>query len=148
MQTKNLHMRIFFLPLIVLCIVICSFRNHDNKDSFSSKGFIDTTFFSANTTGGWNTHTSYLATQNDSVQFELILFRNVPENNNWNNDSEAGTIRSDFAPSDTRILYYEELPRNWKITIHPDGKCFFKLLSGPAPSGENIVLPIITKYMK
>jgi hypothetical protein len=148
-MTKTALMRLYvFLLVLLISIVSFSFRTTKNDGELNRVTSGDTTAFTANTTAGWIRHTCYLENIADSVEFEFILFRTVPPDNHWESSSELGTLRSDFVPSDERIFEYSELPRRWKIIIQTDGKCFFQLLSGPAPSGENIVLPVITKYKK
>lgn len=145
---KLIHMRFYFVLLIFFSSLLFSFRSTNTISKTADLNATDTTTFSANAAEGWITHTSYLVNLTDSVEFELILFRTVPAGNNWNNISEAGTIREEFRPSVERVFEYYEHPRTWKITVRTNGKCFFQLLSGPALAGENIVLPILTKYKK
>lgn len=104
--------------------------------------------FVANNSEGWTAHSSYLNILEDSIQFELILFRDVPSGANWESNSWVGTLSENYRPNEQRVFDYSELPRIWKITIETDGRCFFKLQSGPIPEGQPVVLPLITKYKK
>jgi hypothetical protein len=139
---------LYFSTALLSLILLFSFRDINNQSVSVQCDSGDTTAFTVNSSNGWGLYSSYLENINDSVEFELILFRNTPDNNNWNNDSEVGTIVSGYAPSIERIINYQQLPRNWQITIKPNGKCFFRLLGGPEPENSSFVLPVQTKYKK
>lgn len=145
-SNKRAIMRIvFFLPVVTLL----SFSGRETSVSAARQLLPgDTTTFVANTIQGWTRYSSYQEIQGDSIRFELLLFRTVPEGVNWSDDSEVGTINSNYAPLVQTVFEYAELPRFWRITIQPDGKCFFKLLSGPVPQGNPVVLPVLTQYKK
>ncbi len=145
---KLIHIRLYVGQLICSSILLFSSKATNTSNSFFLQYLNDTTAFSANGEAGWTTHTCYLKNLEDSVEFELILFRDVPTGNNWSDPSEAGTVKVEFAPAAERVFEYSEHPRKWKIIIQTNGKCFFQLLSGPNPQGTSIVFPMITKYKK
>ena len=144
---KNKRILSFILVMLSL-ILLFSFRGINGQSVSVQCNSGDTTAFTINSSNGWGLYSSYLENINDSVEFELILFRNTPDNNNWNNDSEAGTIVSGYAPSTKRIINYQQLPRSWQITIKTNGKCLFRLLAGPEPEKSFFVLPVQAKYKK
>lgn len=145
-SNKRVIIRIVFFLSVILLL---SFSRKETPVSVARQ-FLpgDTTTFVANPAQGWSRYSSYQEIQGDSIRFELLLFRTVPQGVNWHEDSEVGTINSSYAPLSDRVFEYAELPRFWRITIQPDGKCFFKILSGPVPLGNPVVLPILTKYKK
>jgi hypothetical protein len=146
---KIQELRYLLAAVSIVCLLLfLSFRNPDKRANNIKSGVGDTTAFTVNTSQGWGLYNSYLEKIGDSVEFELILFRNTPGNNNWSNDSEVGTIKNEYAPSGERTINYQQLPRRWLITIKPDGKCLFRLLSGPEPESSAFVLPVQTKYQK
>jgi hypothetical protein len=147
MQKFMRYRAAYFIPVLIAALIsLCSFSKQHNCPVQPYKNSGDTTAFSANTGAGWTIHTSYLEDLGDSIEFELILFRTVPANTNWNDSSEVGTIAAAYIPAEERVIEYAEYLRVWQFTFRTDGKCFFQLLSGPAPEGEQIVLPVITKY--
>jgi hypothetical protein len=151
MKRNTIKKRLYFsAPIIFLTVLSFSYKpvSVNSYQTGHQNLLADTTAFTGNADLGWSVHTSYLEDRGDSIEFELILFRAVPANNNWSDTSEAGIIRADYAPDAERIIEYVERPRTWKIIIRTNGQCVFQLLSGLPPDGENIVLPIITKYKK
>jgi hypothetical protein len=142
---KRYHL---FLALIFSIILLLSFRTNNIYSERQYKDIGDTTGFSPNATQGWGIYTSFIENLGDSIEFELILFRNVPAGNNWNDTLEVGTIKTSYTPIADRIIEYLEQPRTWRIIFLTNGKCFFQLLSGPVPEGSQIIIPVITKYKK
>lgn len=104
--------------------------------------------FRPDTLGGWGAYSSFLANVRDSVQMEIILFRNVSDSSRWFEDSCAGTIDSLFIPSADQFVTYEQLGMSWFIRIGIDGKCLFRLISGPSPGDSFGILPIQLRYKK
>jgi|SRR5687767_5739771 len=146
MRKNILNHSIFqFAFVIFLVLGSFSFRSVNKISDLFQNHFSDSTSFIANSAEGWIEHSSYLEDLGDSVRFELILFRNPAV---WNNESEAGTISSGYSPSAVRVITYLEMPRTWKIKILPSGGCSFKLIDGPAPQGNPVVLPVLTKFKK
>jgi hypothetical protein len=108
----------------------------------------DSIVFTPDSAGGWGIYSSYLQNVNDSVQFELILYRNPPSGNDWSLPSLAGTISATYAPGAERTVEFNEPTRTWSINIKANGQCYFKLISGPVPNGNPAVIPMQTRYKK
>ncbi|MBL7737787.1 MAG: hypothetical protein JNK14_01120 [Chitinophagaceae bacterium] len=140
-----------FLPGILSLSVVgilLSFIKNKQLVAAPSESSVVANGFIANSLEGWTAHSSYLRHEGDSVRFELILFRSTDQDTTWVNDSHAGDITGSYIPSAQRIFEYIELPRIWRITIDAEGKCLFRLLSGPSPQGNPAVIPVITTYKK
>lgn len=110
--------------------------------------FGDTTAFYPDTIYGWGIYSSYLQDLTDSVDFELILFRDTPAGEDWAETSKIGTIKQAFTPQNDQVINYEEYPRSWKIIIQSNSECSLQLASGPPPQGQRMVLPVMLKYKK
>lgn len=149
MRKSSNNRRILFFMLLLVCLTsFFSFRNNTKQTISLRTNLGDTTAFTVNTAEGWGLYNSYIDNIGDSIQFEMILYRNNPGTYNWNANSDAGTIDSAYAPSSTRIIEYLQLPRSWRITIKPNGNCSFKLLDGPEPQGSPFILPVQTRFKK
>ncbi len=109
---------------------------------------VDSSSFIPNAAEGWGAYSSYLQLQMDTVVMELILFRNISGDDNWKTPSLSGEVSSVFTPISERAIEYNEPTRKWLITIKPNGKCYFLLISGPVPNGNPSVVPIQIRYIK
>lgn len=104
--------------------------------------------FHVNDSAGWGSYSSFLAKVGDSVQLELILFRNVADSAIWFQDSYAGSIDAQFIPATDQFLEHNEQDRRWFIRIGIDGKFLIRLINGPAPGGAFSILPLQLRYKK
>ena len=137
------------LLLILVTAIIFSFRPKEvNSISGYTINFTDSTSFIPNVQAGWGSYSSYLKNTGDSVKFELILYRNMNAGSNWNNTVEVGNVNTAFRPHSNKTIIYSEPPRTWKLTIEANGQCKIKLLTGVAPAGSPVILPVKTKYKK
>lgn len=151
MQQLLKEKKIVFFVAVVSLLMLFSFKESSHPSFLVHAGLNsggDTAAFEVNTSQGWGLYSSYMEQMGDSVDFELILFRNTPDSNNWSNDSQIGTVVAGYAPSEEQVINYQQLPRKWQITIKQDGKCFFRLIDGPEPEKLSFVLPVQTKYKK
>ena len=148
------NFQIFFkiaLSLIILVFTLSGFVSQrqiikqDNVKAIAT-GLSDTIPFRPNMAEGWDTYSSYINIEEDSVEFEVILKRNIPGNNDWSIPSLIGTIQTIYAPHSARVLAYTEPNRKWEITIQPDAGCFLRLLNSTEPLNSIVVIPIKTKY--
>lgn len=146
----KLNVNSLFGLVIVLLVVTSSAFTVQKKQVKYTKAFAvsDTLAFTGNELEGWSTLQTYLHLASDSVEFELILSRAVPENCDWGGYSLFGTISSGLAPIEDQIIEYKEPNRTWSIKVLPNGTCFIKLLNGPTPDGNPCILPLKTKYKK
>ena len=136
------------LTVIVSVTLLSSFNSRKKIPASLKLLTVDSNAFIPNTAGGWSILSSYLLNRGDSVDFELILSRTVPAGNNWSDSTLVGQIDQKFCPSIETVIQYVELPRTWSITIRSSGSCYFKLLSGAAPQGTTVILPVQTRYRK
>jgi len=139
------------ITAVILLLLSMSFKNKEIKVRTVSTNRVyvtDTIPFAPNISNGWGAYVSYLYTDGDSVDMELILNRQVPEGNKWDDFNEFGTVDSAYFPVSYKLAGANEPNREWIISIQTDGKCLIKLVNGPDPEGSFIVLPFKTKYKK
>lgn len=155
MQTQLSFSKSFFHLLWLTSVAMTTFSFIHKGTAVTSAGFLThrtqtDSLFVANNEIGWTAYagSSYLKVETDSIVFEVVLSRQVPSGNNWSIPSEIGKIANSFIPVKGSSILYNEPNRKWNIIIQPDGKCFLKLLSGPVPLGNQIVMPIKIKYKK
>lgn len=132
----------------MIALMLSSFSYQAPGKATSLVCLYDTAVFQPNTALGWGAHSSYATLRNDSVQLEVILFRTVPANNDWTRPSYSGKVGDNFRPGHKQTIDYVEYPRTWRITVETDGTCYLKVVSGVAPAGPSMLLPVQTRYKK
>lgn len=147
---KHRNLILFSLP--VLLVAISSFTRSSNsffhRQVDRNSIYNDTSYFLPNSSIGWGMLSSYLSTAEDSISIEIVLSRQVPTGYDWNLPSEIGTITGVYIPEEQRAIDFNEPNRNWRLAILPDGRCVIKLVNGPAPGGDMVIIPIKAKYRK
>jgi|GEM_PF-2328691 len=108
----------------------------------------DTLPFTADSLSGWSSYYSYLNQVDDSVQLELILYRNNTDTSAWSSQTRVGLISPTYSPSVPQVIDYKEGNRMWRIYIYIDGSCLFYLLTGPPPVEQPPVVAIQVRYKK
>lgn len=108
----------------------------------------DTLPFTPDSLAGWSSYYSYLNQVGDSVQLELILYRNNADTAAWTTQTRVGMISPVYSPSVPQVIDYKEGNRMWRIYIYIDGSCLFYLLTGPPPVEQPPVVPIQVRYKK
>lgn len=131
---------------IVVFVMLFSFNSYGKE--MVLKVPVDTIPFIPDTLNNWGSYFTYLGNVGDSVEFEVVLFRQNPVNINWEFGVEVGVIDSAYAPTEVIMISYGEFSRLWRIIIRPDGKCILQLISGVPPEGDPAVIPIKTRYKK
>jgi hypothetical protein len=114
----------------------------------SPSKLIDNEPFTPNKGEGWGSYSSYIRNDGDTVEVELILYRKLPTGGHWNTTTEFGKIDPEFRPKKECLIKYNEPNRVWTIIVHKNGNCYLQLVSGAAPTGDPVILPIQTKYIK
>lgn len=133
--------------LVMLCTVSATFAQ-SNSDKDKALAAADTSYFSVNKKDGWQMYNSYASNVSvDSIQLEVILQHDA--NINWQNRNYIGKIKgSAFRPQSTRVAQYIWINTVFEIQINTDGSCYIKLVSGPLPQGNPVVLPVRVIYKK
>jgi hypothetical protein len=137
--------------LSILLIICSSFIGDSHVSTFSDvlpDISDDSPLFTPNNEAGWSTLQTYVHLNADSVAFEVLFTRIVPENTDWTIPQLAGNINSAYAPAIRTDLQYKQPNRTWSVIITADGKCFLKWVGGQQPDHESMALPLHTKYKK
>lgn len=135
---------------ILSCIALLtvSFLSFTNENFHHHKSFAQTdSLFTPNTVDGWSAESTYFNVVGDSVEFEIILFRDT-SGVNWNNVSYVGDIPSIYVPQSQQEWLFQDPTRIWQLTLHANRKFYLKLIEGPLPQESPACVPIKTKYSK
>jgi hypothetical protein len=140
---KKIILQFTFSFFLILC-AYCAMAQSDTAAIAAA----DTTNFSVNKTGGWQLYNTFLTPfSTDSVQLEIIVSHDssLP----WQQDQYIGKIKSNvFIPSTTQTIAFNLLESNYVLTIDKEGRCYLRLVSGPAPYSTVAVIPVKGIYKK
>lgn len=148
MSGRSLNIMLF-LGLFCMGCIICSYSNgptHRIRQVNAVFKHTDSLAFYADSTSGWGSYYFYVNGINDSLRFEVILYRNITNTSIWANESRVGILSSGYAPFTDQQVIGKEADRQWRITLKPNGDCLFYLLSGSTPQGNHVVVPIQTQF--
>ena len=97
---------------------------------------------------GWQLYKSYASNAaSDSVQFEVILQHDAGIN--WQNSTYIGKVKgAGFKPQSTRLAQFIWINTVFEFQVNTDGSCYMKLVSGPVPAGNPVVIPARIIYKK
>jgi len=138
-----------FTLFAAIVLIICSYTSYPVFNPPGPNSAADTVYFEPNTFSGWTTYSYYLhENTSDSIEFELIL-KHDPDIQYWTNEQLIGTIKGFYVPQKEQNLnYYLLINNRWHLRIAKDGKCYLKVITGDAPAGSTVVIPIKVKYKK
>lgn len=144
---KNNHSTFLLLTGLIILSLFGSFRSKWKSDQRNSIAFSDTSGFIVNSTGGWESFSSYFTPiGTDSMELEFLISHGNPID--WKSKQFIGVISgSAYMPKNDQEITYPLLPDNtWAVEIKPNGNCFLKQLMGNTPTGNPVVLPIKIRY--
>ena len=145
------HLKKIIVGMFISCGTLPAFaltNPIENRQDLSSRRLTDTLPFTSDSLSGWASYYSYLAIISDSVELELILYRNNTDQSVWSAQSRVGIISAAYSPTFNQVVDYKEGNRMWRIYVFADGNCWFNLLAGPPPSEHPPVVPIQIRYKK
>jgi hypothetical protein len=135
---------IFLISLLIVMAITKCFAQNDSAALVEA----DTVNFSVNSAEGWQLFNSYVASYNtDSVQLEIIIRHT--NNIDLNQEQYVGKIKtSSLRPNSERIIPFSLVGTNYRVRIETSGKCYMKVVSGAAPTGNPVVIPFLLIYKK
>ena len=137
-----------FLNLVIFTVFSLLPIATNAQSLMESVSKADTSNFSKNPQSEWQLLNSYLSGDGDSINIELILFS---KNNELQTGTEQfiGTIKSKgFHPVNEKNIIASLITVEYKLRIDTNGGCFLSLIKGTPPKGENLVIPIMGKYIR
>lgn len=142
---KNRLIKYVLLLAFLSNILVTESFSQDHSAAFAAA---DSSFFSVNVPGGWklfNSHMSLWGT--DSVQLELTVQH---ENTiNWREEQFAGKIKTAaFIPRQVQTVLFNLMTDIYALRIDQQGKCFLRMIQGPDPDKQVVVIPVKLSYKK
>lgn len=133
--------------LVMLSALSATFAQSDN-DRNKALASADTSYFSVNKKEGWQLYNSYASNVvADSTQLEVILQHDAGIN--WQNSNYIGKLKGTaFKPQTTRLAQFTWITTVFEVQINTDGNCYMRLVSGPLPQGNPVVIPVRMVYKK
>jgi hypothetical protein len=134
--------------VVLLIMVLATSSNSYAQDDSAALAAADTSRFSINSSDGWLLYNSSVYEHGaDSVQLALIIRH---ENNiAWTEEHYIGKIKyGALKPKTSQTLLYYLISDQFSLRVDENGKCYFRLVSGNAPTADPTVIPIIVYYKK
>ena len=143
---KYKYISIVIVVAVLLSSAYCAIGQTTNTQALAAA---DTSYFIVTTTDGWLLYNSYGSynQQTDSVTLEVIIQH--PNNLNLTEYQFIGKIKPDILkPLAERIITINLVTAIYKVKVMENGNCYLILISGTAPQGNDVILPIKISYKK